>query len=506
MGSALRGRTVTIVLFKDKDPLSTPMLRAMLRVNFPDFKWAFSWHALQQPGAASNGAIEDLADALIITGTNDVGEMLAMEVVTYRHRLDEPAPDHEWHARLETATQDEALRRPFEYMVCYALIGLHDPQRRGRCRLTSRSEWLDAAALKAVIEADCGRTDGSPESKAPEYSAPAATSVTTAAAAPEIIASGAGPSSADRMVSPDRICRMPALVLLLAALPQQIDCSELARFVRLIDPDGAWTVQPGNPGQIVARGRGATIAVSIAAAPSSSVNLSLAQSRSFWFTGSLSDVADHGAHIHVESDIDTSHDWTATRQTARVMTFIAAHLAGQCPTLAVYNDAIGTVYGPDNCRDMLEVLSHGRLPISLWVWTVLQTLDEDRVGLATLGLEAFMGYELEAWNAALDPIEAQKRFSAILAYLFDQGPTVRHGDTIGTPGADSGTLCRFAEQSALPRGRATTILTVAFDVTAAERASLLDDKGPATTGAPAPALGTAFAAQSDSFDFSSFAA
>lgn len=474
----------------------------MLRVNLPDFKWTFSWHGLQHPGAASGGGLEELANSLIICGTNAAGEMLAMEVLISRDRFHEPAPDHDWHARLETAAQDEALRRPFEYMVCYALIGLHDPQGGGCCRLTSRSEWLDASALKAVIEADCNRVASAPDDRQEERGSP----VPVPAPAPAIIASVPGAPAVGAPASSDRICRMPALILLLTALPQQIDCNELARFVRLVDAEGGWSVEPGRPGQILARGRSATLSVSIADAPSLSVNLPLAEARSFWFTGNFSGVADHGAHIHIESDIDTSLDWVATRQTARVMTFIAAHLAGQCPTLAVYNDAIGTVYGPDNCKDMLEVLSHGRFPISLWAWTVLKALDEERIGLATLGLEAFLGYELEAWNVSLDPIEAQKRFSAILAYLFDQGPTVRHGDTIGTPGADVGTLCRFVEESALPRGRATTILSVAFDVTAAERASLLGSEGAATADDAAPALGPAFVAPSDSFDFSSFAA
>lgn len=487
---------MTTILFNATKSFETGVLRAMLRVNFPDFNWAFSWHALQQPGMDLEVGVDEIADSLIITGTNDAGAVLAMEILSFRHRFDGEAPEHEWHARLESAVHDESLRRPFEYMVCYALIGLQGAEARGYCLLAGGREWLDIAALRALIEADCGKND-EPGDVAPPV---------VDASPPTAIIAGDGPAGPESTASHDRICRMPALILLLSDLPNQIDCTELARFVRLVDPQGGWSVEPGGPAQVLARGRGSALAISLASDACPSVNMPLTQARSFWFSGDPAEVAAHRAHIRIESDIDTSSDWIASRQTAKVMAFLASHLAGQCATLAVYNDAIGTIYGPNNCKDMLEVLSHGRLPISLWVWTVMQPLDDGRLGLGTLGLEAFLGYEAEAWNLTLEPVEAQKRFSAILAYLFDQGPVVRHGDTIGTPGDDSGTLCRFADQGDLARGRPTAVLKVTYDVSAQDRAALLGQDSLTPSGCEAAVLGPAFVTSSDSFDFSSFAA
>ena len=68
----------------------------------------------------------------------------------------------------------------------------------------------------------------------------------------------------------------------------------------------------------------------------------------------------------------------------------------------------------------------------LWVgFRLLGSSEPGKVGARTIGLEAFTGYELEMAPVALSPDILAQRIYGTIEYLFNNGPVLEAGHTLG---------------------------------------------------------------------------
>ena len=72
------------------------------------------------------------------------------------------------------------------------------------------------------------------------------------------------------------------------------------------------------------------------------------------------------------------------------------------------------------------------LPHMLWVgFRLLGSSEPGKIGARTIGLECFTGYELEVSPVALPPEVLAQRIYGMIEYLFNNGPVLQDGHTLG---------------------------------------------------------------------------
>ncbi len=145
-------------------------------------------------------------------------------------------------------------------------------------------------------------------------------------------------------------------------------------------------------------------------------------------------VAPHTAHI-VVGNISGATDCAGAVRCAGELSLLTAALCDMAPALAVYWGAGNVITRPQDFQEGAARFLGGTPPIDSWVQLqLLKGTTEDGlpgVAMATTGLAAFVGREIEFLPAKLHPAVVAQRVIGTAAYLLMSGPVLEHGHTLG---------------------------------------------------------------------------
>jgi len=145
-------------------------------------------------------------------------------------------------------------------------------------------------------------------------------------------------------------------------------------------------------------------------------------------------VAPHTAHI-VVGTMKGAADCAEAVQGASDLTLLTAALCDLAPVLAVYWSTGNVITRPQDFQEGAARFIGGTPPVDSWMQLyLLKGTTEDGlpgVAMATTGLAAFVGRELEFLPAKLHPAVVAQRVIGAAAYLLMNGPVIEHGHTLG---------------------------------------------------------------------------
>ncbi|MBO9713336.1 DUF4261 domain-containing protein [Sphingomonas sp.] len=245
-----------------------------------------------------------------------------------------------------------------------------------------------------------------------------------------------------------------------------IDWDKIEQAMNAIDPGGNWSgvVIPQGMGFCQGRAKIMLIASPIPCEPQAIANC---YQRSHWFAeADKARVARHRGYVTVL--VDAPDDYQARAQTAKAATILVGIIALLPQVAAVMNDMVSTIFSPERTKQLVSILHHDEVPIQLWTWVAPNSLSDGDVSLTTGGLEPFLGYEVEVWNAPHPLALVDARVVELLRYLLINGPVIAHGDTIGTSEEDQSIRCFFGPSRA-DRTTPVKAMFVEFDIDRPDR-------------------------------------
>jgi hypothetical protein len=243
-----------------------------------------------------------------------------------------------------------------------------------------------------------------------------------------------------------------------------VDWDRIQQAMAVIDKDGGWTVVASPGGLGMAMGR-CTIMMLFSHMPHPLTRVADALKRSPWYDGDLTRVGDHRHYLHLR--IAAPERYEAKAQTAKAATIMIGLLTQLPQVAAVINEKTGTIFAPAQVHDLVGILHQDEVPIQLWTWTAPDSLEDGDVSLSTSGLEPFLGFEVELWNAP-HPVEfVRRKVNGVLRYLLINGPVIGHGDVIGETPGDRSVRC-FLGLSRAHRPEPVKAMFLEFDLPAAE--------------------------------------
>ncbi len=224
-----------------------------------------------------------------------------------------------------------------------------------------------------------------------------------------------------------------------------VDWAKMDATLNEYDCDGEWRTiaVPQGMGFMAGRTKVIMIANPMAYDPQEVVRC---LKRSHWFDGDLGAVSTHTGYLTLL--IDSPAEYPDKLAVAKTLTLLIGLLARQTGVVSVMNDTVGTIFSPAMVEKLVGVLHSDEIPIQLWTWTAPNSLADGDVSLTTGGLEPFLGYEVEVWNAPLSRDVVAERMSGVLRHLLINGPVLGHGETIGTSREDQSTRCFFGTSRA----------------------------------------------------------
>ena len=243
--------------------------------------------------------------------------------------------------------------------------------------------------------------------------------------------------------------RLPTLVALFARAPI-IDWARLGGALRLVDPEGNWSIQ-GEGLAAHARAVDAGLRIVVEEAPVPAWLIEPALDRSYWITAGegLAALRRHRISVVITPEINCAAAGPdATRAAAKAMTMALAMLVRCGPCAGVYNAATGTLFPAGGLEALLAPLDAGEIPVGLFVWSALHSVTPNAVALSTVGMMPFVGMEVEAWNAPGDLDYVAGKVSGVLRYLLIHGPVIGHGDTFGQREEDRTLRCFLGDSRA----------------------------------------------------------
>jgi len=145
-------------------------------------------------------------------------------------------------------------------------------------------------------------------------------------------------------------------------------------------------------------------------------------------------VAPHTAHI-VVANLTGATDCLGAARCAGELSLLTAALCDLVPALAVYWGAGNVITRPQDYQEGAGRFVSGAPPVDIWVQLHLlkgTTADgQPSVGMATSGLAAFLGREIEFLPAKLDSVVVGQRVIGAATYLLMNGPVLDHGHPLG---------------------------------------------------------------------------
>jgi hypothetical protein len=117
--------------------------------------------------------------------------------------------------------------------------------------------------------------------------------------------------------------------------------------------------------------------------------------------------------------------------TAQLLTCVTAAASESCDATGIYWGEGTLVHLPRTFVDQAKEMTRDYLPLYLWIDFRVQSHGKDAYDLFTTGLKYFGHMEIEVRNTRLEPMELIGRVFNVAHYLLDNGPVLKHGDTIG---------------------------------------------------------------------------
>jgi len=151
-------------------------------------------------------------------------------------------------------------------------------------------------------------------------------------------------------------------------------------------------------------------------------------------------VAPHKAHI-VVGNINGGADCAGAVRCAGELSLLTAALCDLVPALAVYWGSGTVITRPQDFQEGAARFLAGTPPVDSWLQLQLLKGTTDNglpgVAMATTGLAAFVGREIEFLPAKLHPAVVAQRVIGAAAYLLMNGPVIEHGHTLGVSSSEA---------------------------------------------------------------------
>lgn len=442
-------------------------LARMMTEFFP----AFSWRAGDEDRPGAEAADFDRPQMIMGRSEGNV----VMFSIEHRHGTYAPAnghlpPPHAVHLVIgRPSTDDDALARAV-VLVAATMLAM-DGDTGAHVQLDPGEPWLDATDMRSLA-----KTLGNDPtlSGRGRYGRPEPYDGGVSAAARDDAAKASG--------------NLLGNFTLLLDDDVHIDWAKIDHAMNVIDPEGGWSsvAVPQGLGFITGRTK---IMLIWSPEPYDRAEIEDAYGRSVWFSGDRARVARHRRYINIA--IEAPDDFAAKAATAKAVTILIGLIAQQPQVAAVLNEMVSTIFSPQMVHRLVGILHSNEVPIQLWTWTAPDSMTDGNVSLTTGGLESFLGYEVEVWNAPFPSAVVGEKMSAVLRYLLINGPVIAHGDTIGASSDDQSIRCFFGTSRA-NRPELIKAMFVEFDIDRPRR-PIKDEPAPsAPRPTPAPAMAGGF--------------
>jgi len=116
---------------------------------------------------------------------------------------------------------------------------------------------------------------------------------------------------------------------------------------------------------------------------------------------------------------------------AQLLTSITGAAAEASNATGIYWGEGTLVHSPKTFADQAKEMTREYLPLYLWVDFRVQSAGRNTIDLFTTGLQYFGHMEIEVHKSKLQPMDLIGRVFNVAHYLLDNGPVLKHGDTIG---------------------------------------------------------------------------
>ncbi|MFO1033970.1 MAG: DUF4261 domain-containing protein [Hyphomicrobiales bacterium] len=142
-------------------------------------------------------------------------------------------------------------------------------------------------------------------------------------------------------------------------------------------------------------------------------------------------LSEHKAHT-VLAIMKEPKEFAETKSACTALAMAALALASRKETIALqWAPSRALLHGQAIFHE-IEDIQAGRLPLDLWLayspWAERET---GKIGLMTVGLEPFVGREIEMVPRKESLGSSVQRAMAMAEYLLTKGPVVKDGDTVG---------------------------------------------------------------------------
>jgi hypothetical protein len=141
--------------------------------------------------------------------------------------------------------------------------------------------------------------------------------------------------------------------------------------------------------------------------------------------------------VVVVSHLGKFDDFAGAMNAAICVTMVVTAMLDLMPSIGLYWHAAETVVPAARAKEQGLALGRGELPLEIWTKSHWFRAPPDKtsakisVGVLTVGLEAFVGRDLELPASDADPSTTAKRVTALCTYLLQHGPVLKDGETAG---------------------------------------------------------------------------
>jgi len=226
---------------------------------------------------------------------------------------------------------------------------------------------------------------------------------------------------------------LPALALLMAAPFGPPDAGALEQALAQADPAGRWRARAVD-GALRLEGAGGALLLGASGGAELPARVA---ARSLWLQpGEAAGIAEaQRASLWLRALPGAQADSTGRRRLALAMAVLVAQLVAVRPVLAVLNADRGLLFPARLVPALLAPLAAGEVPLQLFVAIACHGVRAGAISLASEGLQALVGHELEVCEAPGSLAEVAALVEQVARYLLAAGPVIGAGDTLAPAGS-----------------------------------------------------------------------
>jgi hypothetical protein len=141
--------------------------------------------------------------------------------------------------------------------------------------------------------------------------------------------------------------------------------------------------------------------------------------------------------VVIVSHLGRFNDFAGAQNAAICVTMVVTAMLDLTPSIGLYWHAAETVVPTARAREQGLALGRGDLPLEIWTKMLWfrgppdKTSTKISVGVLTVGLEAFVGRDLELPASDAEPSTTARRAIDLSTYLLQHGPVLKDGETTG---------------------------------------------------------------------------